>query len=193
MDAGASQTLLDAARTGSEEAKEALLARYAGRLLALIRLRMGPSLRAHLESQDLLQATLLKSYTRLRDFRGEDPAALMAWLAAIARHEVADQADFQRRQRRDLARETSLGAEAEAVPAPVRSALSQAIWSEQSARLESALEALPGQHREVIVLRKLEELSFAEIGERLGRSEDACRMLFARAMAALTLRLGTAR
>ena len=99
MDPGASQTLLDAARTGSEEAKEALLARYAGRLLALIRLRMGPSLRAHLESQDLLQATLLKSYARLRDFRGDDPAALMAWLAAIARHEVADQVDFQRRQR----------------------------------------------------------------------------------------------
>jgi RNA polymerase sigma-70 factor (ECF subfamily) len=193
MDPGASQTLLDAARTGSEEAKEALLQRYAGRLLSLIRLRMGPSLRAHLESQDLLQATLLKSYTRLREFRGEDPVALMAWLAAIARHEVADQVDFQRRQRRDLARETALGAEAEALPAPVRSALSQAIWSEESARLEAALEALPEAHREVIVLRKLEELSFAEIGARLGRSEDACRMLFARAMAALTLRLGKAR
>jgi len=192
MDPGASQTLLDAARTGSEEAKEALLQRYAGRLLSLIRLRMGPSLRAHLESQDLLQATLLKSYTRLREFRGEDPAALMAWLAAIARHEVADQVDFQRRQRRDLARETALGAEAEALPAPVRSALSLVIWSEQSARLEAALEALPEPHREVIVLRKLEELSFTEIGARLGRSEDACRMLFARAMAALTLRLGKA-
>lgn len=190
MDPGASQTLLDAARTGSEEAKEALLARYAGRLLALIRLRMGPSLRAHLESQDLLQATLLKSYARLRDFRGDDPAALMAWLAAIARHEVADQVDFQRRQRRDLVRETGLGPEAEAVPAQVRSALSQAIWSEQAARLEAALEALPEPQREVIVLRKLEELSFAEIGERLGTSEDACRMRFARAMAALTVRLG---
>ena len=43
--------------------------------------------------------------------------------------------------------------------------------------------------REAIVLRKLEELSFREIGERLGRSEDASRMLFGRAMAALTLAL----
>ena len=192
MDPRASQTLLDAARAGSEEATEALLARYAGRLLSLIRLRMGPSLRAHLESQDLLQATLLKSYARLREFRGAEPAELMAWLAAIARNEVADQVDFQRRQRRDRARETALGAEAEAVPAPVRSALSQVIWSEQAARLEAALEALPEPHREVIVLRKLEERSFAQIGERLGRSEDACRMLFARAMAALTLRAGKA-
>ena len=42
------------------------------------------------------------------------------------------------------------------------------------------------------MLRKLEELSFAEIGERLGRSPDACRMLLARAMTALTLKLDEA-
>jgi len=37
------------------------------------------------------------------------------------------------------------------------------------------------------MLRKFEELSFKEIGERLGKSPDACRMLLARAMTALTL------
>ena len=35
----------------------------------------------------------------------------------------------------------------------------------------------------------LEELSFREIGARLDKSEDACRMAFARAMTALTLRI----
>jgi DNA-directed RNA polymerase specialized sigma24 family protein len=40
------------------------------------------------------------------------------------------------------------------------------------------------------MLRKFEELGFAEIGERLGKTEDACRVAFARAMAALTVRLG---
>ena len=37
------------------------------------------------------------------------------------------------------------------------------------------------------MLRKFEELSFREIGARMGRSEDACRMLLARALTALTL------
>ena len=41
----------------------------------------------------------------------------------------------------------------------------------------------------MILLRKLEELSFAEIGQRMGRNPDACRMLLARAMATLTMRL----
>ena len=44
-------------------------------------------------------------------------------------------------------------------------AVSQLIADEEAERLERALEALgPEAHREVIVLRKFEELSFAEIG-----------------------------
>jgi DNA-directed RNA polymerase specialized sigma24 family protein len=38
-------------------------------------------------------------------------------------------------------------------------------------------------------MRKFEELSFAEIGRRMGRSDDACRMLLVRAMTALTMKL----
>ena len=45
--------------------------------------------------------------------------------------------------------------------------------------------------RQVVVLRKLEELGWAEIARRLEKSEDACRMLLARAMAALTIALET--
>ena len=45
------------------------------------------------------------------------------------------------------------------------------------------------EHFEVILLRKYEELTFPEIGERLGKSADACRMLYARAMTALTRKI----
>ena len=61
------------------------------------------------------------------------------------------------------------------------------MLNEEAERLGAALEALDPDHREVIVLRKLEELSFKEVAARMGRSEDACRMLLARAMVALTL------
>jgi len=44
-------------------------------------------------------------------------------------------------------------------------------------------------YREIILLRKFEELSFKEIGTRLDKSPDACRMLLARAMTAVTLKL----
>jgi RNA polymerase sigma-70 factor (ECF subfamily) len=185
-----SADVLRAARDGSPEALGVLFDRCAGRLLSIIRLRMGRDLRARLESRDILQNTLLKSFQRLDQFEGGDGASLMAWLARIAENEIRDQADFQHRQRRDIAAGVSLDdSHAPPIAATIRSALSQAVLSEEAGRLEQALEALDADHREVIVLRKLEELSFKEIAERMGRSEDACRMLLARAMTALTLRM----
>jgi RNA polymerase sigma-70 factor (ECF subfamily) len=179
--------LFERARQGGPGALDAFYSRCARKLLPLIRLRMGRSLRTELESRDILQAVLLKSFERLAQV--QNPAAVMAWLARMAENEIRDRADYASRQRRDAARRVPLDDQAAAVPAPVRQALSQVIATEETERLERALETLPEAQREIIVWRKLEELSFAEIAAKLGKSEDACRMAFARAMAALTVRL----
>jgi RNA polymerase sigma-70 factor (ECF subfamily) len=190
MQRGETVQLLADARRGSAPAVERLFERLAPRLLTLIRLEMGPSLRRRLESRDILQGSLLKAFQRLDQLRGDDAATLMGWLAGIARHEIRDQADYHHRQRRDAGRELSLdGAASPQLASRLRSASSRLVVSQELRRLERALESLAPQHREVIVLRRLEELSYPEIGIRLGKSADACRMLFARAMAALTLAL----
>jgi RNA polymerase sigma-70 factor, ECF subfamily len=183
-----SSELLQRARSGSPEALNTLYERCAPRLLAFIRLRLGEELRTRLESRDILQATLLKSVQHLGELKGNQTQSLMAWLARIAEHEIRDCADFHHRQRRAAARETPLDDDAR-LPALTRSALSRVILDERATQLERALDRLPAEHREVILLRKFEELSFAEIGRRLGKSEDACRMLLARAMTALTLKM----
>ncbi len=190
MDRTESTALLRSAKAGSHEAISALLERYAGRLLALIRLRMGPGLRAHLESQDVLQASLMKAFQRINQFERSDVNSLIAWLARIAENEIRDQADYYGRQRRDAARVVTLDAGLEGVANQVRSLLSGVVLDEGMAQLERALETLDEPYREIIVLRKLEELSFKEIGERLGKSPDACRMLLARALTSLTLKIG---
>jgi RNA polymerase sigma-70 factor (ECF subfamily) len=172
----------------SSEALDRLYERFAPRLLSYIRLKMGRSLRERLESRDILQATLLKSLQHLGEFRGTDGRSLMAWLARIADHEIVDRADYHHRQRRDAARESSIDDHPD-LTARVRSVLSQVIVDEQASELEAAIDALAESHREIILLRKFEDLTFPEIARRLGKSEDACRMLFARAMTALTLKL----
>jgi len=189
MTRGESTALLLAAKGGSAEALDRLYQRVAGRLLAVIRLRMGRDLRRRMESRDILQATLVKSFERLDQFAGGDGATLLAWLARIAENEIRDQADFQHRQRRDIALSIPLDAVGEVMATRVRSAFSQVAIGEEFERLEAALERLDPDHRDVIVLRKLEELSFREIAARMARSEDACRMLLARAMTALTFAL----
>ena len=188
MSGETSNDLLQRARSGSPEALNLLYERCAGRLLAFIRLRLGRDLRSRLESRDILQATLVKSLEHLGDLKGHETRSLMAWLARIAEHEIRDCADFHHRQRRDAARDMAID-DAVPLPALTRSALSRVILDEQAKQLEEALESMSADHRDVILLRKFEELSFAEIGRRLGKSEDACRMLLARAMTALTLRM----
>jgi RNA polymerase sigma-70 factor (ECF subfamily) len=183
-------TLLERARTGSPEAVNLLYERVSARVLGYIRLRLGRELRSRLESRDILQATLLKSFENLREFRGNETGSLLAWLARIADNEILDAFDRVHRQKRDVARETPLD-DAAPVPAITRSALSRIIIDERARQLEAALDTLSPDHRDVILMRKFAELSFAEIGRRTGRSADASRMLFARAMAALTVAVTT--
>jgi RNA polymerase sigma-70 factor (ECF subfamily) len=187
--AAAGVDLLRRARQGSADALGVLLESCAPRLLALIRLRLGPRLRAELESRDVLQATLVKALVHFEGFAGSDGRSLGAWLARIAENEIRDLATSHGRKRRDAARRTSLDEESAAlrVAADVRSATSRIALDEGLVRLERALERLSPDQREVIVLRCLHELELREIGERMGRSPDACRMLYARAMTALTL------
>src|SRR6185436_10772846 len=188
MAAETTRELLNRAKAGSPDALNRLYERCAGRVLAFIRLRLGRDLRGRLESRDILQATLIKSFERIHELKADETRSLMAWLARIAEHEIRDCADFHHRQRRDQGRETALADDAP-LPALTRSALSRVILDERAAQLEEAIESLTPSHRDVILLRKFEELSFAEIGERLGKSEDACRMLLARAMTALTVKM----
>jgi RNA polymerase sigma-70 factor (ECF subfamily) len=178
--------LFERARAGGSGDLDAFYERTARKLLPWIRLRMGRTLRAELESRDILQAVLIKSLDRLDQVR--DPGSVMAWLARIAENEIRDRVDYHARQRRDAAQRVPIDDHVEALPSPVRQALSLAIVTEETERLERALESLADAQREIIVLRMLEERSFGEIAARLGKSEDACRMAFARAMTALTLR-----
>jgi RNA polymerase sigma-70 factor, ECF subfamily len=188
MDPASSTAVLRQALAGSDAALDTLYARFGPRLLSFIRLKMGRSLRARLESRDILQATFLKSFEHLDDFDGSNGRSLLGWMMRIAEHEIHDRADFHTRQQRDARREDDMGDHPDIV-ARTRSALSRLILGEQAERVEHALASLTEPHRQVILLRSFEELSFPEIAGRLGKSEDASRMLFARAMTALTLAL----
>ncbi|MGE5361862.1 MAG: sigma-70 family RNA polymerase sigma factor [Bacteroidales bacterium] len=189
MDREQSTALLRRAREGAPDALDALYDRVAPRLLALVRLRLGRTLRAELESRDIVQATFLKSFEHFKQFEQSDGRSLMAWLARIAENEIRDRADYHTRQRRDARVELPLDSAHLAVPARMPSALTQLVLDERATRLEEALDALEPHYREVIILRTFEELGFREIGDRIGKTEDASRMLFARAMAALTVRM----
>jgi RNA polymerase sigma factor (sigma-70 family) len=55
--------------------------------------------------------------------------------------------------------------------------------------LEEALERLSEDHREVILMTKIEGLAAKEVGERMGRSENAIHLLLSRALKRLAQEL----
>src|SRR5574341_925606 len=188
MDKQDSSVLLRQARAGSPDAINALFAQCGERVLAFIRLRLGHELRAQVESGDILQVTLLRAFTHLDQFEGGGSRTLVAWLTAIAQNVIRNQAEHARREKRDAGRTVPLSEEVERVAGDLGSQASQLVLREETRRLEAAMESLDRIHREVIMLRKYEELSFHEIALRLGRSPDACRMLLARALTTLSER-----
>ena len=169
MDRASSTAVLREALAGSDAALDALYERFGPRLLAFIRLKMGRSLRARLESRDILQATFLKSFQHLDDFEGQRRpiAARLADAHRRARDPRSRRLPRPPAARRASAR-TIVDAIADVLAARSRSALSRLILDEQAERLEAALESLTDAHREVILLRAFEELSFP--GDRAARS-----------------------
>jgi RNA polymerase sigma-70 factor (ECF subfamily) len=61
----------------------------------------------------------------------------------------------------------------------------QAARREEGVLLANQLAGLPDDYREVVVLRHLEELTFPEIADRMGRSVDSVKKLWARGLARL--------
>ncbi len=61
---------------------------------------------------------------------------------------------------------------------------------EQAVLLADALGRLPAEYREVIVLRHLEALPFAEVAQRMGRSENSAQKLWVRALGSLRNSMG---
>jgi RNA polymerase sigma-70 factor (ECF subfamily) len=180
---------LQAARSGSDEALGRALQACRGYLMLVAQKELDPALRAKGGASDLVQETLLDAVRAFPQFQGQREEELLAWLRRMLLNNVVS---FARRYRdagkRQVGREIPLengsgsrergaGLAAE-VPTPSV----QAMANENDAALERALVRLPEDYRTVLMMRYRDDLSFEEIGERTGRTANAARKLWARAV-----------
>lgn len=146
-------------------------------LKAIARAELPESLQSRVDDSDIVQETLLlacRSMPAEPMMEGEQ----RAWLRQILRNRVADVIRFHLRQRRDVRKDVH----AVSFPAIKDSPSSQVRHSESIEQVRSALESLSPDDRTVLLLRQQHGLSFSEIGEQMGRSADAARMLWGRAI-----------
>lgn len=174
--------LLRRAQEGDRSAFDELAREWTPRLEALVRLKLGRELRARVEVDDLVQETLLGAWRSIDTLRSPGGAAFFRWLAGIANHVVANEARCHRR--RPVVPET--GEAAASDPSPSRAMRRD----ERFDRLEEALDAMSPDHREVVLLARIEGLSLAEVAARMNRSPGAVAQLLWRALRQLRERFG---
>jgi RNA polymerase sigma-70 factor (ECF subfamily) len=149
------------------------------RLLAGVQLDGG--MRGRIDASDIVQQTLLQAYQARGQFRGQTVEEQAGWLRQILAHTLARAVRDLGRAKRDLGRECSLeegieqsSARLEAWLAADQSSPSQkAERNEQLLQLADALDRLPEDQREAVVLRHLKGQSLDELAHRLGRSKAA--------------------
>jgi RNA polymerase sigma-70 factor (ECF subfamily) len=188
------QHLVVLAKTGDKSAINQLYSIYAERVRWMVRFRMGKELRSKLESMDIVQDTLINAFNGIDGFSYKNEGDFVRWLSKIAENELrgnlkklhADKRDIRKEVRPDNNRPASEGGYVRAHE-PIQATTPSMILSkkEDLDKLEKAIDELNPEYREVIVLTKIEGLSYRDIGQKLGKSKDAVRMLATRAMVAL--------
>jgi RNA polymerase sigma-70 factor (ECF subfamily) len=176
--------LVRVARQGERAGLDAIVVRYREILLQRIRLLMGPEARQAADSNDFLQGLFLEIVTDFERRGPQDEKEFLRWATAVARNNIRDGV----RRRREMAVDrfaSSLDWQPVLGNAPLASPAANAEREEQVERLCEAMTKLREDDRSVIELRHFEGLSFAEIGQRLGRSENAAQILHTRALVKL--------
>ena len=130
-------------------------------------------------AEELTQDTFCEAVRCLHRYDGS--CKLLTWLCQIARHRWYDTLKKQRR-RTDLPPDENL-------PDPAAGVQQSVEQAEEVRRLYRCIHRLPEQEKELVLLRLLAQLPFAEIAAILGCSENAARVKYHRARQKLKERM----
>ena len=171
--------LLDRMRRGDSTARDRLFERCLPALRRWARGRLPSAARAMLDTQDLVQDTVLNSLRHLDHFESRHEGALQAYLRQAVLNRIRDEA--RKYSRRPMATELT-----DSQPAESASPLDIAIGREGVERYEAALQKLRPGDREAIVGRLELQYDYKELAELLGKpNANAARVAVTRALARL--------
>ena len=153
--------LVEAARQGDQEAFAQLVRNYEKRIFALaLRMCKNPD-----DAAEAAQEAFLAAWQGLKFFRGE--SSFSTWLYRLASNACVDL--LRKEGRHSAAAGPSLNDEELNIDVPDRlpSPQEEAERKELRAQIEEGLAALSPEHRQVLVLREMHQLSYDEIADTL--------------------------
>lgn len=178
-----------AAQGGDRQAMERLIEHFQDRVWRRARYRIGDVDEAWEVSQDVF----ILCFRKIHQYRGDAP--FWAWLGRIVDNQVRNRKGWWRRRRRGLTfslDELGAGDEDHApveFPDHAPSPREQAAGHEAVEQLESVMEQLSPDHREILLLRFADNLSYEEIAESLSLSLGTVKSRINRARRELRVKM----
>ena len=172
--ANSSPELIRRAQSGDRQAFEELVHLYRERIEKVIVQRLRDHQMTNVDVSDVLQETLLRSYRSVTRFEWRGEESFLRWLGGIVENVVLE---IARRGARHPAFQLEHDVSADRV-SPSR-AMRQ---DERFDRLHDAIKNLSSEYRDVIMLSRIEGLTFEEIAGRMNRSPAAVKQLLWRAL-----------
>ena len=177
------EQIVERALTGDAEAFGEIVLRWERRIFALSFGMLG----REEDARDATQETFLAAFRNLRAFRGE--AKVSSWL-----HRIAVNQCITRQRRAKVRSESALETEEEknaaSFAAPTHYSPARIVegW-ETTAAVRVAVNSLPVELRQVVVMKEFEELTFKEIADALDLPLSTVKSRLYTALKQLQMRL----
>jgi RNA polymerase sigma-70 factor, ECF subfamily len=150
-------------------------------LLELANEKICRDIQAKVGASDIVQQTMLEAYQHAHTFQPENDQHIFNWLSKILLNNLRDVSkSFRLAKKRSVNRERRLHSDGNI--ADRKSCTRPLELQEDLESLCKALSCLSCAHQQILTWRYHDQLSFPEIADLVGRSEDAVRMLVKRAI-----------
>ena len=187
--AASEEDLLARAKAGDEEAFAELFGRHVGVVAGRIRRVLPARITRKVSVADVVQEVRITAFERIEQFELRGENSFRSWLMRIAEFKVGSELKrYGLAAKRAAHTEVTRGQRLTTgqFQAHDRSPSAMAMVSENRQFVREALALVPDDYRCILELVYLEQLNLREAGERMGRSADAARKLYGRALTRFT-------
>lgn len=172
---------LESAIQGDAEAFSVLYEKYVARIFNYIYYRVGNSF----DAEDLTARVFMRAYSHIGSYN-QRGLPFSAWLYRIAHNLVANwYRDTSRRK------DISLDEPLQLIDHRTNLPENELVLSEERERMLEIIRKLPTERQELLILKFVDDLSNAEIGQVLGRTEGAVKSLYHRTLMSLRDDMGS--
>lgn len=183
--------LVDRFKNGDQSAFDEMVVRYWDRIFVMVKQLLGNSQ----DAEEVTQDAFIRAHRGLENFRGD--SAFSTWLYQIATNLARNKYWYWWRRKRDksisfdqpLSEDGNLTL-TDVFPSDADTPQTEVVTKEFSDRVAECMGMLNAKHREILVLRNVQNLSYEEIATVLGISVGTVKSRIARAREGLREKMG---